>query len=424
MEASGANRPSPWLRRLDLIKSISFRTIADEINARRLRGFNVRLLDPKQAKEIPRLAKRAATEGGVLKSLPPDLRASGPRMQRVLLALHSKIGANPSWVVRKALIAREMGLSDDATAERGIRDLEESDIIHVTRREREPRTGGQGPSEYRIIWATVKDLALNQGAQPSLFIERDLAAASSGRPDKSSGRGPRSREAPPHSAEAPPHYAGAGPHYAEAPPHNAGALIVDPRARVSPFHSPIHPSSSCPPERSEEEGDWSRIRDRLRAYGLGSHRQTAREARDGGWTAAQVDALLDRCEQHTIVAGKVRIQAWPAGAVWWQLRNASPGALITMQHSETYRRAKRDQDLKAEQERERKAHAERAAELAPINEALLVLSLEQVRELVDRLPKEMRPHAVADLREGRDPRERVLLRTALLALLEKGAPVR
>ncbi|MBA4182333.1 MAG: hypothetical protein C0506_17255, partial [Anaerolinea sp.] len=368
---------------------ICFDGIAAELNRRRLRDRNARLLDPGEAAKTPRLAKAAF---GWLERLPSDMAADGTRMKRALRALHEIIGNDREFVVRVERIASLMKASDETTR-RGLRDLEEACVVAVVRRERERRTGGQGPSQYMIVWPTVVDLARSQGFQRSLFPDDGEPDASTwnGRSDKSSeglSEVAPCGEAPTHDGEAP-------THRGEAPTHRGEAHTLD-RAREIPFRNPdskYPPSPPSPSSRRSQEGaeaadlvEWVPIRKRLAAYGMGNPRDFINVGAARGWTPDQVTALLDCCER--LVVGAV--QAHPPGRLWWQIRQGEPGSEISMPPVELYRRAAREREMALDVKRRAAKAAPAAAEEEKPGEPLDELGLEQLAELVELVPEALR----------------------------------
>lgn len=412
-------KPSLWIERRDMIESICFDSIAAELNVRRLKERNARLLDPGEAAKTPRLAKAAF---GWLERLPSDMAADAPRMKRALRALHEIIGNDRKFVVRVQRIADLMKASDETTR-RGLRDLEEACVVAVVRRERERRTGGQGPSEYMIVWPTVADLARSQGFQRSLFSEDGEGDGSTdfGRSDKSSEG--HSDAAP--CGEALTHRGGAPPHHGEALTHGGEAHTSN-RVREIPSPDSLSqypPSPPSPSKRSlkssggeAEEADleeWIPVRRRLSAYGIGNPRDAINVGAPRGWTPPQVMKLLDQCEKLCIDA----IKAHPPGRVWWQIREGEPGSEISMPPAETYRRAARDREqLLAQKRRDAKTSDAPAAKATePIDE----LPLEKLRELLPLIPEQLRRLVSRALDEGRDPRKNGMGRTGLRIAFER-----
>ena len=231
---------SDWLKRLDLLRSISLEGIAQEINARRV----------------------AENQG---EAVARDKRAGARRMQRALVAIHEILGQNRTWVVTVEVIARQMHVGE-RTARRALSDLEQACLVEITRRERARRRGGQGPSEYRLVWPNLLDLAESQGLQPSLDFPPEDAPqaggaeaviAESDRPDGPSGPPQPARgRAPGHSGRAPGHSGRAPGHSGRAPGHSGRALrgAHAPVPLSSPhFKSPPPPPSGNPGDGGEEE---------------------------------------------------------------------------------------------------------------------------------------------------------------------------
>ncbi len=412
-----------WKRRRQMICCIDFDRIAVEVNRIRLRDLNAKLMDPEQARRSPRLAKLQWP----LKSLPTDLKADAGRMRRTLLALHEIIGRNHSFRQRVAIIGERMGASAE-TAERGVRDLRECHLVDVkarvgdrqedgTRRRRD-RVGGRGPSEYKILWASIADEATSRGAQPALDLhdEDDSVAGGSGGPDVLSGRGQPGGDRAPHGE-------GSLPHGEGSLPHGEGSLSRRARA-ISPSRSSSKPPPPVLPQ-AEEADDWTRLRTRLAAYGVGCTRVAIREARIHGWTAPQVAQLLDECERLSFVDtdGSV-VRAHPPGRVYTQLVSFEPGTRIALAPAPGYveaQRARQQRELRrADQAREQQQQEERESRFRESWEALEALDPEALHDACLKLwHPSVRKQALQAIHDGRDPRDIRAVRLALSSQLNR-----
>lgn len=388
-----ARKPTPKQLRSQVIRSLSLVTIADEVNRMRLAALREKIetATPAQRKRMPRLIR--LYEAGQLETvddLPADLKADARRMKNTLFALHLAMGEN-FYVTRSVKDIAELARMTEQTTRRGVLDLENACLIIVTRRERPRRTGGQGVSQYQLVSATLRDIALSQGLQGELFDcgrrvegDSDAVAESFGGPDESSGQshptGPFPSDAgespgtPSHGGNAPSHHGNPPSHGGRPPSHHGRAYR--PRAGESPAESPeslserTEPPSSSSPEPpcvSSEEGttttgvserQWLHVvSERLKDYGLGSHYQLALiDAPKKGWTARQLLEFCDDLERETI--GDVR--KFKPGAVWWQLTYGEPGSRITMPPREEWTREKRNEALRAARERDAVADADKA----------------------------------------------------------------
>src|SRR5262245_40904652 len=157
-------RKTLWQCRLELLLSICFDPIADEVNERRWKDLLCRLAAPstKDVRNMVRLIR--LHEKGQQQALPSDLRASGHRMPATLNAMHRRFGKCPGGVVEIERLAADAALTRP-TAKRGIADCVDGNILIADRERIDQRYGGQGPSYYQIPWNVVIDVAHTQGLQ-------------------------------------------------------------------------------------------------------------------------------------------------------------------------------------------------------------------------------------------------------------------
>ena len=432
---NGNRRPkkkTPWQHRCDLIQSISFKRVAREVDAKRMK------------------------ETG--QPLEPDQRANGARMKRLLVALHRRLGNHAEGVVPMERLASDTGY-EIRTARRGISDLEDAFLIDPDReRERPRRYGGQGPSLYKIVWSTVNDLARTQGLQPTLF---DDDRACDSQPDQSApaaarhSRPPSSPDAsavfsagsidqdeavaspPPPPVSTPGLFGralgqvgralgqvgralgqvGRAPGQKSEPNAHAGASFTSKNTSSPP--SPPEQPIPCPapftqaadplPAESKEKKNFSgsdgdlgpdagELVARLDRYGVYYSRRALSRAQARGWTCGQIAELLGRCEAHVIVVAAgpgetMAVYAWPPALVQCHLSTTPPGAPIQVEPHEAFVRARRDRDLRlaAEREAARRVAEERAALLDGVAAATL-------REEAEDLFAALGPDDVAALR--------------------------
>jgi hypothetical protein len=321
-----------WLKRLELLKSLDLGTLAAELNARR----------------------------GPVKR---DKRAAAGRMRRALVAIHEIVRNDRSWVVSMEVIAREMGASEN-TARRAVLDLEEACLVEVVRRQRARRRGGQGPSEYRLVWPNLLDLAATQGVQRGLFEGGDAPAepgvrdvSEEARPEDLSGRrdeGQRCGGAPSQSGGAPSHCDRAPSHCDRAPSHcdrapsHCGSALSSARA-PAPLSNPSFHPPPLPDGGEDFSLAWKTVRKELAAYGVATHRQAAAFAGDRGWSPEQIRELLAQCLRQTIDG----VRAYGPGAVHRHLMTGEPGTPMRLAPSDAYNRAKRDRERQQAERRAR-----------------------------------------------------------------------
>ena len=418
-------KKTPWQMRLEFLQSLSLDRVVEEINRERFAKLLQLLAAPsgREARRMTRLMRLYETDQ--LRQLPTDQRASAGRMKRVLIGLHRQLGNHAVCVVDIPRLASNSGVEPD-TCERAIRDLHDGKLIFGDReRQRARRSGGQGWSSYGIVWSTVADLALCQGAQRTLF------------------------NLPPPNAGALPHCAGALPHETAANFPNGRS----PRAHADAsflrfFSKPSSPSPPSPadplsqgtpsanlaephPAKSEQEkkkflaGDWERVAGELVAYGVYS--DCLRAARDRGWSPDQVRELVAAC----LLKSVGHIRAWGPGLVFRHLQLAPPGTPIRMAPCEAYVRAKRDDDLRLERIRQAaRQEAENGAAIA--REASAAAAEEEAAALFDAAPDDVtaaireavllaNPILRKLLREHRDAGERWLRREVIKELKARAA---
>jgi len=371
---------TPKQLRRQVIRSLSLRTIAAEVNRQRLDVLRekIRTASSAQRKKMRRLTRLYAT--GRLETvddLPSDLRADARRMQRTLTALHLAMG--DAFVVTRsvAVMAESAGMTAE-TLRRGILDLEQGRLLLVRRRDRPRRSGGQGVSEYRLVLATLRDLAWSQGLQGELFDcgrpgqgHDDSVAESFGNSSVPSGQNHPSG-ASVAGGRAPTHGGRAPTHGGRAPTHGGRALRPRAGTSLAESFSPTSSSSSSPPEESqpaqrekettEEFELLTAVSRRLKMYGVADHHDLVmHQDPEAGWSADQMCDFVDDLERETIDG----VAKWSPGAVWWQLKRGAPGSRITLPPTDAWLRARRDRDRRLE----RDCEARRAAEQRPQREA-------------------------------------------------------
>ena len=385
-----AKEKSPWLLRLELLKSLTLKAVAEEVNERRLRALNDLLADMTQIKaeaprtsrpggadQFARLRKLVESQGWPLYSLPSDMRADAARMKRCVLALHSLLGNQRCRQLSDAQIATEMCVSD-RTARRAVQDCREAFLVDVAETYRAPvKGGGRAENGFLLIWPTLADLAQDTRA-PSLF-DPTLPAEMTRGNDASEPALPSGHNGQPSG------------HNGQLPGHNG---LVRDTARAPSFPISSNPSSSSPgpKDRADQEGeedwifqdpDWQAAYRKLAGYPVSDAVRALKAARQRGWQASQVIALIDDC----VVKSIGEIRAWHPGQVWWQLAKGAPGSRITMQPCEEFRRAARDRDLELAKKRQARAvevlqPARKSEDLeARLGRILDDLSPDQLRDL-------------------------------------------
>lgn len=359
---------STWNQRLELLRSIHLDGVAAEVNLKRLRDYQARLSCPTEQdrENLRRLV--ALYESGQLTDLPGYHRADGPRMRKILIALHTLIGEAREAALSYTQIASAAKLSKKS-AQRGLDDLRAASLVNSTHRARPRWQGGQGPSAYFIVWSTLRDLASVQGLQRAFVFEaHQPVTAESSLPDHPSGR---VDEADAVSQEREPRFRRSSPSRGHPRGHSGHARSHSDHPRVA-THAGA-PARALPPSPKEKEDDffeskdsknppppsfppafrarWPDVVTRLAAYGIATATAAARVASKGGWSIDQVMSLLDRCES-MIVDG---IQAFGPGLICRHLELTPPGTPIAVAPREVYVRAKRDHALRLQAEREAQA---------------------------------------------------------------------
>lgn len=288
------------------------------------------------------------------------------RMVDVLRAIDSYAGRHPSWVLKIATIADYCGVSI-RTVKRAIRDLEAADLLIVTRRERARRYGGQGPSEYQIVWSNLRSLAAEQGQQSLL----DYSAGDSSPEGKCSNSPPDSSDAGERGdtvAQRGDMMAHRGDTVARrgdtvSPPNS----ITDPS--TDPSTAPLNEASVLDSSRAGGTATeptprgWREIENSLAQFGVQDAHHACQRAQSRGLSADDVAALIAFAERHSVAtaeAGK-RVYAYGPGALYQRITTGRRGQNVSdgwPPASESYVRAERDQALAADRARQAAKHAE------------------------------------------------------------------
>lgn len=185
-------RSELWRRRCRDIRNASFARIAAELTAKRLAEWEA---DPKTIRDRVRFCEDPDRNSEPV--FTTHKHANADRMRAALLALHALLGDEREGNFSAQQVADAMaaigsrGKCDRKTACRALRDLEDACVIIETPGDRARWKGGDGPNRYRIVFATLRDLAATQGLQGLLFDDDEgpehASAARRGRPDKRSG---------------------------------------------------------------------------------------------------------------------------------------------------------------------------------------------------------------------------------------------
>jgi len=369
---------SPWLLKLELIKSLSLVAIADEINTRRLSALNDLLADTTRIKrasqdrrkregggdQYGRLLKLVEQQGWPLYQLPSDMRADANRMKRYLIALHSRLGNQRCRQLSDEEIAEEMCVSP-RTARRGAQDCREAFLVDVAEHNRAPASGGgRDLNGFMIVWPTLADLAegprvqsLFEPSLPAEMTQRDERILQPENPVRPFDDFGHSGETHGHSGETHGH-SGLVRNTARAP---SPLSLSNLNTSSSSLHLP--PRTSRRKDKEEEDliflrnTEWKLAYEALKTYPVGDSARAIRSARLLGWTAEQVLEFIAECKAK-VINGR---RAWEPGQVWWQLKNGSPGSRISMQPSELYRREKRNHEIALERKRREAKAAEETA---------------------------------------------------------------
>jgi hypothetical protein len=420
---------SPWLKKLELLKSISFLGVAAELNRRRLDELNRKLanaaLSGRERTQYRRLLELVERRG-LLTELPSDMRAHADGMKRALIGFHSVIGRKAGPLGLQAPVAHwelaEEMCCDERTARRRAQDVREASLVIVVPRTRAALYGGQAENGIQIVWPTIRDLADSQGIQTLLYFGDEAPQPQQPEPQQElpgvSDAGPGTKRPPGHSGHPPGHsghppgHSGHPPGHSGHPPGHSGHVASRRAGAPSPssFQSE-NPLPPLPPRRgqhgvtSEEEDfvltdpDWRPAVAALSTYpprGIAKKALALALARRHDWTPADVVAFVQQCAR-TAIDG---VQAWGPGPIFWQLCNGTgPNkAAIDIPPDKPYRQARerqqRDQfEEQARQQRQRIDDQFLETEFGPRLDAM---SADELANLAER---RLSPHPLRHFRE-------------------------
>ena len=389
-----------------LIESLNLDAVADRVSQERLRKYQCEMAcpTPQQLANRERLAELYSDEG--LNRLPADMRASGERMVGVLKALHFLLYQKSRGRISAAQVAAKHSARNPARrrgiewARRGLKDLSDAQLLLDDQPEGPAAVVKSQALLLGIAWPNLIDVGMNQGVRLALFPETEPGetgciadvGAWSTRPETSSGR--QSPDAPHGILSSPPAQTEQGgvlslstpPTQTEHPPtqfERANAR-ADAQARVhstktSKKDSSLNVDGASPTTAADDNavGEKKRffdLRQRLRRYGSTTAREAIAAAAAAGWTATQIERLLDEAERRSIRIerpqpdGTVHVELareWVPGLVAAHLKFFPPGTFPKPRKvDQTWLRAKRDHDMALQarvDEAKQRADAEHSA---------------------------------------------------------------